>query len=85
MKKYIILTVVALVAIATTGCGSTKMTNTITWEEAEEISWESYLKVYNHPNVAWEEQSEEVQNYYLDCWAGSAQEDSVLQAYHIVY
>lgn len=84
MKKLIYIVVIA-VAVITTGCGSTKVTNTITWEEAEEISWESYLKVYNHPNVAWEEQSEEVQNYYLDCWAGSAQEDSIFQAYHIVY
>lgn len=85
MKKLIYIVVIS-VAVITTGCHSTKVSkNTISWEEAEEISWESYLKVYNHPNVAWEEQSEEVQNYYLDCWAGSAQEDSVLQAYHIVY
>lgn len=85
MKKLIYIVVIA-VAVITTGCHSTKVSkNTISWEEAEEISWESYLKVYNHPNVAWEKQSEEVQNYYLDCWAGSAEEDSVLQAYHIVY
>lgn len=85
MKKLIYIVVIA-VAVITTGCHSTKVSkNTITWEEAEEISWESYLKVYNHPNVAWEKQSEEVQNYYLDCWAGSAQEDSIFQAYHIVY
>lgn len=85
MKKYIILTVVALVAIAATGCGSTKMANNVvTWEEACEISWEEFLKVNNYPNVAWEDQSIEVQNEYLDCWAGSAQEDSVLQAYHII-
>lgn len=84
MKKLIYIVVIA-VAVVTTGCScSTKVSNTITWEEAEEISWAAYLQAYNYEDKPWDEQPDSIQNDYLDCWAGSAQEDSVLSHYHIV-
>lgn len=85
MKKLIYIVVIA-VAVITTGCHSTKVSkNTITWEEAVEISWEEFLKAYNYQDAPWDEQPDSVQNDYLDCWAGSAQEDSIFHSYNIVY
>lgn len=83
MKKLAIISIIAVIVIATIGCCSTKVSKDITWEEAQEISWKAYLETYNHEDKPWEEQPEEVQNYYLDCWAGSGQEDSVLRSYNI--
>lgn len=84
MKKLIISIGVFTIICS---CCTTKTANpnTITWEEAEEISWAAYLEVYNHEDKPWEEQPDSIQNYYLDCWAGSGQEDSVLSKYNIIY
>lgn len=82
MKKSFVL-----VAIATfvCSCCSVKESNTINWEEACEISWAEFLRVNNCPDIPWEEQPDSIQNEYLDCWAGSAQEDSLLMNYTIEY
>ena len=83
MVKIKFFALIALGAIFAM-CSPTKVEkNQITWEEAVEISWTEYLRVYNIEDLPWDDQPTEVKNYYLDCWAGSAQEDSILSNYII--
>jgi hypothetical protein len=84
MKKFIISIGVFTIICS---CCTTKTANpnTITWEEACELSWAYYLEKNNYPDLPWEEQPDSIQNDYLDCWAGSAQEDSLLMNYNIEY
>lgn len=83
MVKIKLFALIALGAIFAM-CAPTKVEKQkITWEEAVEISWAEFLKVNNYQDSPWEEQPDSIQNEYLDCWAGSAQEDSILSNYII--
>ena len=83
MKKIIIIVIVILGVIIAM-CAPTKVEQKpISWEEACEISWAEFLKINNYRDLPWEEQPDSIQNEFLDCWSGSAQEDSILCNYKI--
>ena len=62
-KKLIKLAPVIVMAIALSACSHPK------------TSWEVYCETYN---VDVNNPSEEEENYYLDCWVGSAEEEFVM-------
>lgn len=65
MKSLIIAVSVALLALSS--CVSEKSTL--------DASWRAYCAAYNvNPSAP----TEEEENYYLDCWAGSVEEEAAL-------
>lgn len=83
MKKIIFAAVVLGISVAM--CAPTKVEKpTITWEEACEISWTEFLRVNDYQDLPWEEQPDSIQNEFLDCWSGSAEEDSLLRNNYII-
>ena len=83
MKKIIFAAVVLGIAVAM--CAPTKVEKeVINWEEACEISWTEFLRVNDYQDLPWEEQPDSIQNEFLDCWSGSAEEDSLLRNNYII-
>ena len=81
----IIVFAAVILGIAVAMCAPTKVEKeVINWEEACEISWAEFLRVNDYQDLPWEEQPDSIQNEFLDCWSGSAEEDSLLRNNYII-
>lgn len=65
--KNLIITSALILLLLLTGCKTSKT--------AEQVSWEAFCQEYEY---SYNTEDPEAINEYLDCWRGSAQEETIL-------